>query len=198
MVLREDAIRREALARDLGRRQAMASHDDLRVIDYVMIALERLREREGDLDLDENHRDIEDWRRDALLAAAALEALPDARFDIAGAEPGYRAGWNAAIDHVVAALTQAQDARVFEAIAQIKQIDHDRARLYEEAAAEHLERIELARAGERYVTLVGATELDAAAAAAVARSRTTTRILTPVDAFETTDLATSIDLGGEA
>ena len=142
----EDRVRRDALAREIACRLGMASLDELRVVDMILVALERSRDREGLLDLDANHRDAQDWRRDAMLSAAALHALPDAKFDLNGSERDYRTGWNAAIDHIVAAFTQGADARVFNVIARIKQIDHERARLYEELAEEHLESIERQRA----------------------------------------------------
>lgn len=201
MVTREDSIRREALARDLGRRQAIASHDELRVVDMILIALERMRDREGPLDLDEDGRDQAEWRRQAVLTAAALEALPDARFDGVGASAGYRAGWNAAIDHVIAAFQQAQDGRAFEAIAHLKQIDRERSALYEAAATEHLERLELGRTRTKCLTVDGATELDGVAEGVLLQRRETVRIIkTPtVDfAFDMSDLDDSVESGGGA
>jgi hypothetical protein len=138
----EDSIRRDALARDLARRQALASHDELRVVDLILLALERLREQDGPLELDANARD---WRFESVFASCAIETLDEATFlpdEDETLTPGYRAGWNNAIGYVLDAFTKAQDGRMFEAIAQLKAIDRERAALYEAAAAEHLERLQ--------------------------------------------------------
>lgn len=55
-----DDLQRQALARDLARRQQLASHDELRVIDRVLGRLELGRERYGRLDLAKPRP----WRRE--------------------------------------------------------------------------------------------------------------------------------------
>ncbi len=62
-------LQRQALARDLARRLHLASHDELRVIDRLLVRLELGRDRYGELDL----RKPRDWRRE--LGDELLDAL---------------------------------------------------------------------------------------------------------------------------
>lgn len=71
-----DQLQRQALARDLARRQQLASHDELRVLDRVLQRLELGRERYGLLDL----RVPRDWDRERgeeLLDAVIYDVMGD-------------------------------------------------------------------------------------------------------------------------
>jgi D-aminopeptidase len=48
-VTTSDETRRQAIARDLSRRQQLASLDELRVMDRVMLVIEHLRDGEADV-----------------------------------------------------------------------------------------------------------------------------------------------------
>jgi hypothetical protein len=64
-----DSTRRDALARDISRRMLLCNFDELRLLDQLLIGIERDRERYGALDLTKSR----DWDRDEA------EALIDAR-----------------------------------------------------------------------------------------------------------------------
>lgn len=62
-------VTRQALARDIARRLQLASHDEVRVVDRILLRLELGRDRYGLLDLSRPR----DWRRE--LAEELLDAL---------------------------------------------------------------------------------------------------------------------------
>lgn len=78
-------VQRQALARDLARRQQIASHDELRVIDRVLMVLEKSRDAPGPPGLvvvelvDAVRADLaaEDRNRAQLRRDARVEMLGD-------------------------------------------------------------------------------------------------------------------------
>jgi hypothetical protein len=80
-----DDIRRQALARDLARRQQLLGLDELRVLDRLQQRLELGRDRYGELDL----RAPRAWRRELgeeLLDAVVYDTIDNLRAEDAAHE----------------------------------------------------------------------------------------------------------------
>lgn len=80
MTLPDDTQRRGLIA-DLTRRLALAGHDELRVIDALLVRLELGRERYGLLDLERDRRDWFKERREELLDAMVYDVAEQLRAD---------------------------------------------------------------------------------------------------------------------
>jgi hypothetical protein len=101
-----DALHTDALRRDIARRLHIASREENRVIDYVLLQLEQLR-----------HGAV-------TVAPTFIEHQGDAR------EQGYRKGWNDAIYMLDV------DNYIASVLGRLKAQDADRAQLRSDAAAE--------------------------------------------------------------